>query len=130
METIQNDHEELSKYRILRSKETLEDAILLIDNDRYISAVNRLYYACFYAVLAYLHKIHIVARTHEGIKKMFGKHLVLTGLVDTEMASFYARLLNKRITGDYDEFQKITKEDILDLKENAIRFITRIENLL
>ena len=45
---------DLILYRIERAHETLEDAHILAISDRWNVCVNRLYYACFYAVSALL----------------------------------------------------------------------------
>lgn len=47
---------DLIKYRLHRAKETFEDAKILGERHRWNSAVNRLYYAAFYAVSALLLK--------------------------------------------------------------------------
>jgi uncharacterized protein (UPF0332 family) len=44
--------EELVKYRLQRAIDTLEDAKILADNQRWNSSINRLYYASYYAVTA------------------------------------------------------------------------------
>lgn len=44
------------KYRRERAKETLEEAEIMLDNNKLIAAVNRIYYAIFYEVLALLLK--------------------------------------------------------------------------
>lgn len=41
-------------YRIERSKDTIQEAIDLLEKDHFNAAVNRLYYACYYAVSALL----------------------------------------------------------------------------
>jgi uncharacterized protein (UPF0332 family) len=48
------DKDDLVKYRLERAKKTLEDAQLLIESKRWNSAINRLYYSAFYAVIALL----------------------------------------------------------------------------
>jgi uncharacterized protein (UPF0332 family) len=45
---------EYIKYRLEKSDESLNDAKLLAQNQRWNACVNRLYYACFYAVMALL----------------------------------------------------------------------------
>lgn len=40
--------EDYINYRIEKADQTMLDARLLFENERYNSAVNRLYYACFY----------------------------------------------------------------------------------
>ena len=44
----------LVRYRLARARESLAEAELLFANDHVRTAVNRLYYACFYAVSALL----------------------------------------------------------------------------
>ncbi len=46
--------EALVSYRLQRAKETLHEADILIKDSCYNAAVNRLYYACYYAVITYL----------------------------------------------------------------------------
>lgn len=51
--TLQNkDRLSLIKYRLIQADETVSDVELLIANNRYRSAVNRIYYGMFYALLA------------------------------------------------------------------------------
>ena len=58
-------------YRLNRSDVTLKDAKLLAENDRWNSCVNRLYYACFYAVSAILIKNGHVIKSHNGARTFF-----------------------------------------------------------
>ena len=41
-------------YRKKKAQETLEDAIILAESKRWNACVNRLYYACFYAISSLL----------------------------------------------------------------------------
>lgn len=58
----------LVKYRINRADETILESKLLAKEGFYNAAVNRLYYACFYATLALLVANDIGAETHTGVK--------------------------------------------------------------
>jgi uncharacterized protein (UPF0332 family) len=58
-------------YRINSAKETLEAARLLAENKHWNSAINRLYYASFYAISALLYKYDINANSHAGLKHQF-----------------------------------------------------------
>ena len=40
---------DLVKYRLDRAIETIEEAVLLANNNHWNACINRLYYACFYA---------------------------------------------------------------------------------
>lgn len=69
-----NDQErkELVHYRINRAKDTLEEVNIHVENELWNTTVNRLYYACYYAVSALLLQHEIKAQTHAGIRQMFG----------------------------------------------------------
>ena len=41
-------HDEYIKYRFQRAEESLDDALIMIENKRWNTAINRLYYSCFY----------------------------------------------------------------------------------
>lgn len=53
-EILSDEHRNaLAKYRMERAKQTLEEADFLRTGEYYNAAVNRLYYACYYAATAY-----------------------------------------------------------------------------
>ena len=47
-------HDEYIKYRFNRAEESFDEALIMIENKRWNTAINRLYYACYYAVIALL----------------------------------------------------------------------------
>ena len=49
-------------YRFHRAEESFEEAIILADKGKWNSVINRLYYCCFYAVIALLLKHNIETR--------------------------------------------------------------------
>ena len=71
-------------------------------NKLWNTAVNRLYYACYYAVIALLVEKDIHAQKHSGVRQ----------------------------TGDYDDYMDFKKEDVLDLIGPANELISKIEMLL
>ena len=46
------DRKQLIKYRIEQAQESIKEANVLIENELYKGAVNRIYYGMFYIVLA------------------------------------------------------------------------------
>lgn len=97
MSGTSNDYIE---YRINKSKETLADAILLSENERWNSAVNRLYYSAFYLVSALIHKKGNRAESHTGTKTQFNLHFIKTGLIYLEHGKLYANLFDWRQESD------------------------------
>jgi len=76
--------QDLTRYRLDRSHETLEEAKLLLQQGHANTFVNRLYYACFYAVSAWLVLNNLYSSKHSGIRAMFHQHIVKSGFVSLE----------------------------------------------
>ena len=66
--------EALAAYRFQRAEETLKEIPYLKQQGYYNTAVNRLYYACYYAAVALLIKHELNPGTHAGVKQMLGLH--------------------------------------------------------
>ena len=124
------DRIELAKYRIKRANDTIQEINIHIDNKLCSTAVNRLYYACYYAVSALLVKNNISAQTHGGTRHMYGLNFIKNGLIPKESGKFYTDIFDKRQTGDYDDFVEIGKEDVICLLEPAKRLLLEVVNLL
>ncbi len=124
------ERKELVSYRIKRANDTLNEIELLVENQFWNTAVNRLYYACYYAVIALLVKNKIKAQTHGGVRQMFGLHFIKTGLIDKELGKYYSDIFDKRQTGDYDDFIDYIKEDVIELITPAKQLLEEIEKLV
>ncbi len=124
------ERNELVKYRINKARETFNEVELHIANELWATAINRLYYACYYAVIALLIDKEIQPQTHAGVRQMFGLHFVKTGIVDSSLGKFFSDIYDMRQTGDYDDFIVFGKDDVLDSMEPANRLISSIERLL
>ena len=120
----------LVSYRLSRAKETLAEIPHLKDMGYLNTAVNRLYYACYYAVVALLIKNHIHASTHAGVKQMLGLHFVSKGLITRESNRSFSLLFERRHSSDYDDFAYATSEKVDELLPKAQAFISEIERLL
>jgi uncharacterized protein (UPF0332 family) len=124
------EREELVAYKIARAKETLSEVELHIQNKLWITAVNRLYYACFYAVGALLTDREIESQTHSGTKQMFSLHFIKPGIIKPESGKFYSTIFSLRQTGDYDAFITFEEETVNALLAPATDLITQIENII
>ena len=112
---------DLIGYRIARAKETLEEAAVLADSGHWNACVNRLYYACFYAVSALLSKHDLSSSKHSGIRSFFNQTFVKTGIFPKETAVIYNSLFERRQEGDYEVFVKFNETDVNPwLKETAV----------
>ncbi|MBO7462630.1 MAG: HEPN domain-containing protein [Bacteroidales bacterium] len=121
---------ELVKYRISRADETIKEAMLLTNEGYYNAAINRLYYACFYAVQALLVKNGISSASHAGVKTMLGLNFVSKGLLDVEYGKTFSRLFEIRHSGDYDDFAYCDRSMTDEYTPKAVDFINQIKELL
>ena len=120
----------LVRYRMERADETMEEVRLLSGHGHYNAAVNRLYYACYYAAEALLLHNHFEASTHSGVKSMLGLHFVSKGILSLEHGKTFNTLFEKRHSSDYEAFAYCDKELVDGLTPLAEAFIARIKELL
>ena len=93
-------------YRINNARELLPEIKDHIERGYYNTAMNRMYYACFYAVSALLLHTEIDGiKSHEGVRQMFGKHFILTHIIPKEWGHFYTIIYNNRTAADYEDFK-------------------------
>jgi len=122
--------DDLISYRISRAYETLKEGEAMIENQFWNASINRIYYACFYAVSGLLLKKGIDTSTHKGIRQMFGLHYVQTELISKEYARFFSDLYDRRQTGDYDDFVLYDEETSNKLFAMAKEFVHEIDSLI
>ncbi len=120
----------LVAYRLQRAQETLSEIPYPAEKGYYNTAVNRLYYACYYAAVALLLKHGMNPGTHAGVKQMLGIHFVVPGLLPRETGRAYSLLFERRHSSDYDDFDYSSKEEIEELLPKATAFIETIQQLL
>lgn len=120
----------LIMYRIQRAYETLKEAEVMVRESFYNAAVNRLYYACYYATVALLLKYDIQTQTHNGVKTMLGLHFVTTGILPLKIGKTFTTLFEKRHSGDYDDFVFCDEEMLNELCPQAKLFVDTIAELI
>jgi len=117
-------------YRLQRAHATLTSAKILLDSHQYIDTVNRLYYACFYAVTALLETRRLGSSKHSGVLSLFNRHFVKTGIIQDEFGKFYHHLYKKRHEGDYTDFIEFTQERVSEMYESAVGFVAEFVQLI
>jgi uncharacterized protein len=117
---------DLIQYRCDRAKEAFDEAVILADSNHWNACVNRLYYACFYAVLALLSKHNLSSSKHSGVRSFFNQYFVKTGIVSKETAVIYNLLFERRQEGDYEEFVSFKEADVKPWLREAQHFIDTV----
>ena len=118
------------RYRLEKAQEVYEAACVLYDAAQWNSVINRLYYACFYSASALLLNRHISAKSHAGVIGQFSEHIVRTGLISIEEFRVYAKLLNWRTKGDYNDLYDFNKEDVDSMMKPTKSFIDKVATLV
>lgn len=121
--------EEYIKLRMEKAKEALK-ASLMLDNNYYSFAVNRIYYAIFYAASALVYTKRLYPESHKGMKTLFNREFVLTGLVQHEHEKFYSAIFEKRMEADYADIFEISEANIKEYYKEAENFVSLIEEML
>ncbi|HLU94272.1 MAG TPA: HEPN domain-containing protein [Membranihabitans sp.] len=119
---------QLIKYRFDKAKEILKDAEILMENERWNSSANRLYYACFYAISAYLAHKGLRAITHSGLKSCFNNELVRPGKVSIADGKIFNKLFLLRHEADYEDFFQPDANTVIFLLPKVKELILKIEN--
>ncbi len=102
----------LIRYRMERSKEALSAAELMYEEDHFNDAVNRLYYFCFYAVIALLATEGLQPSKHTAARSLLNKNWIKTGRLSKETGWLYNTLFDRREKGDYGDYFRFQKEDV------------------
>jgi uncharacterized protein (UPF0332 family) len=121
---------ELVSYRMTRAEETLEDARILARAGRWNACVNRLYYACFYAISALLVRDGLSSSKHAGVRSLFNRRYVKTGEVPKDFARIYNDLFERRQEGDYIDFVSFQEAQVLPWISKAEELIAYIAGLV
>ena len=120
----------LITYRLERARESLEEAGILLEHEYGNTFVNRLYYACFYAVSALLLTRGLSSAKHSGIRSLFHQNFVKPGLVDPELGQLYDRIFDNRQKGDYADLVRFDPNEVRDWHDEAFEFVENVQNIV
>lgn len=110
---------DLCNYRISQAEETFKSAELCLQYHFFKDAINRSYYAAFYAVKAVLALENVDFKRHKDVVAYFNHHYVASGNIERTIGKLLSRLQKKRETSDYDDFFVASKEEALEQIEAA-----------
>jgi uncharacterized protein (UPF0332 family) len=112
------------------SHEALAGCQYNLDGGFFGIAVNRAYYAVFYAASALLATRGLARGKHSGTVSAFRQLFVKPGLIDSEYSDIYGSLMDDRHVSDYDMDGTIEPERAESDVQEARRFVARIEDFM
>jgi uncharacterized protein (UPF0332 family) len=92
-------------------------------------AVNRAYYACFYAASAVLLESGHKFVKHSGVRAAVHRHLVKAGMLEAPWGKAYDRLFEARQAADYLELVQLEPGRAAELIALAQRFVAEMKRL-
>lgn len=92
-------------------------------------ALNRLYYACFYALTAQMLADGRQFVRHSAIRNALNEHLVHAGTLADELGRFYNRLFTDRSDADYEPMAEFDLGDVQQRLPVAEVFIATMKRL-
>jgi uncharacterized protein (UPF0332 family) len=127
---IVDNRDEYIKYRFQRAIESFDEALIMANNNRWNAVINRLYYSCFYAVIAVLLKSNIETQTHDGARSQFSLHYVKAGKVDKKYGKLFTKLFDYRQKGDYGDLYDYDEMIVKPLIDEVQSFIKELEKFV
>lgn len=121
---------ELVRYRLNQAYETLHEAEILLAESALRGAINRAYYAMFYALLALLATKQLGTSKHSGAVSLFDREYVKTGQFPRELSRSLRLAFNLRQTQDYKEMTEVDEPTAASTVADANTFVEAIKTYL
>lgn len=126
----EQDRSVLIEHRIKQAEETIQDVQLLIDNDRMRSAINRIYYGMFYALLGLGLAYKFETSKHAQLIGWFNKKFIHNNQFESKFGKIINKAFNRRTKSDYDSYVEFEKEIVEEMFLEMKEFIFEIKQYL
>jgi len=127
---VKRELEKLARHRLGRAKEAFAEGEYLLTNSAFMGAVNRLYYAAFYAARSLLALTEMDSSRHSGVITLFQKHFVKSGLIKADTAKALPRAFEKRQKSDYGDFSTVTAKEARSVRDEVKTFVEECARVL
>lgn len=117
-------------YRLERAEESLQAADVLVKSHLLIPAMNRVYYAMFYAVHALLAYDEVSFSKHGQVKGYFNREYIKTGIFPVTFGKRYNTVFEYRQKFDYVDLITPDETAVQDHLREAAIFIQQIQDYI
>jgi uncharacterized protein (UPF0332 family) len=124
------ERQTLVGYRLARARETLEEAGLMLEAGHINACVNRLYYACFYAVSALLLTRNISTSKHGYVRSLLHRDYIKSGQISREMGEHFDLLFDSRHRCDYEDLAVFDAGKVRRWFEPTKSFVDHVAGLI
>jgi uncharacterized protein (UPF0332 family) len=115
---------------LLKARQSLSAARLLLDNGFPDYATSRAYYTMFYIASAFLEGEGMSFSSHAAVISAFGREFARTGRVPVEFHQFLIRAQDLRNAGDYGQLNAVTAKQANEQITHAEQFLELAQNLI
>jgi uncharacterized protein (UPF0332 family) len=119
-----------ARRRVAQANDCLAEAQLLASNHHWRGAINRLYYAAFYAAKALLALRDLETSKHSATIALFQQQFVKTGSVPADVAKALTRAFDKRQRTDYAELADPGLDDVEAIEPSVRTFVAYCERFV
>ena len=128
--SAEKQRDEVVQYWWSKAEESLASAGRELESGALGFAINRVYYAAFYAVSAALLEKRASFKKHSGVRAAFHQGFIKTGLLDAEWGKFYDQLFEDRQEGDYIALITFDFEYVQDQLARCRKFLAELRPLI
>jgi uncharacterized protein (UPF0332 family) len=126
----EKDRNSLIEYRLQQAFETIELSKFLVNNDKLVIAVNRIYYGMYYALTALALKNKFETSKHSQLMGWFNKEFIASKKIDSKFGKILRNAFQNRTKGDYDAFISFSAKEVESILNEMVEFIEEIKILL
>ena len=122
--------EQLIHVRLQQANESLEEAGILYRSTLLRGAINRAYYAMFYAVLALAVLRQEATTKHSGVIAFFDISFVKTGIFPREFSKSFHLAFQRRQENDYGDVFSVDEVEARQAILDATSFVKNVEKYI
>jgi uncharacterized protein (UPF0332 family) len=108
---------------LLKARQSLEAAKLLLTNNYADYAASRAYYSMFYIAEAFLDSEGLTFSKHSAVIAAFGREFAKPRRVSPDFHRFLIEAQELRSTGDYGQFNAVTVDQATEQIQRAEAFL-------
>lgn len=122
--------QELITYRMEKSREAINAAEIMLENNMLGFAMNRIYYSMFYAVQSLLAADGVSFSKHGQVKGHFNRKWIKSGKLSKTLGQLYNKAFEYRQKFDYVDFAAPSRDMVAEYIQKANEFYKEIDAFL
>lgn len=120
---MKSEIEAVARRLLTLADESFEEGRALLGSQHPRGALNRFYYAAFYAARALLATTERDSASHSGVIALFQVAFVKTRAIDPQIAETLPRAFARRQKADYTDFGEVSRELALQTADQVRAFV-------